>query len=67
MVEATPRGEPFLLSPKTEGTARNVCRTCDEARADAFDYLERYYSPRWRLSKLGNLSSQEFEARVMVA
>ena len=36
-------------------TARKVYRTRDEARADVFDYIERFYNPRRRHSKLGYL------------
>ena len=39
----------------------------DEARADVFDYIERFYNPRRRHSKLGYLSPMEFEARAMLA
>jgi len=35
-------------SLKTERTARKVYRTRDEARADVFDYIERFYNPRRR-------------------
>jgi putative transposase len=46
----------------------NWCRsTRDEARADVFDYIERFYNPRRRHSKLGYLSPMEFEARAMLA
>ena len=38
--------ESFFLSPKTESTARKVYRIRDEARADLFDYLERFYNLR---------------------
>jgi transposase InsO family protein len=38
-----------------------------EARADVFDYIERFYNPRRRHSKLGYLSLMEFEARAMIA
>ena len=41
--------------------------TRDEARAEVFDYIERFYSPRRRYSKLGDLSPMEFEARAMPA
>lgn len=35
-----------LFSPLiTERTARMVCKTRDEARADGFDYLERFCNP----------------------
>jgi len=45
--------EHFFSSLKTERTACKVYRTRDEARADAFDCIERFYNPRRRLSKLG--------------
>ena len=59
--------ESFFSSLKTERTARKVCRTRDEARADVFDYIERFYNPRRRHSKLGYLSTMEFEARAVLA
>jgi putative transposase len=59
--------ESFFSSQKTERTARKVYRTRDEAHADAFDYIERFYNPRRRHSKLGYLSPMEFEARAMLA
>ena len=59
--------ESFFSSLKTERTNRKVYRTRDEARADVFDYIERFYNPRRRHSKLGYLSPMEFEARAMLA
>lgn len=59
--------ESFFSSLKTERTARKVYRTRDKARADVFDYIERFYNPRRRHSKLGYLSPMEFEARTMLA
>jgi putative transposase len=59
--------ESFFPSLKTERTARKVYRTSDEARADVFDDIERFYNPRRRHSKLGYLSPMEFEARAMPA
>jgi putative transposase len=59
--------ESFFSSLKTERTARKVYRTRDEARADVFDYIERFYNPRRRHSKLGCLSPIEFEVRAMPA
>ncbi len=49
----------------TERTARKVHRTRDAARADVFDYIERFYNPRRRHSKLGYLSPMAFEDRAM--
>ena len=59
--------ESFFSSLKTERTNRKVYRTRDEARADVFDYIERFYNLRRRHSKLGYISPMEFEARAMLA
>jgi len=59
--------ESFISSLRTECTARKVYRTRDEARANVFDYIERFYNPRRRHSKLGYLSPMEFDARAMLA
>ena len=45
--------EGFFSSLKTERTARKVYRTRDDARADVFNYIERFYNPRRRHSTLG--------------
>jgi putative transposase len=58
--------ESFFSSLKTERTARKVYRTRDAARADVFDYIERFYKPRRRHSKLGCLSPMAFENRAML-
>ena len=57
--------ESFFSSLKTERTARKVYRTRDEARAEVFDYIERFHNPRRRHSKLGYISPMEFERRAM--
>ena len=36
--------ESFFSSLKTERTARKTYRTRDEAKADVFDYIERFYN-----------------------
>lgn len=59
--------ESFFSSLKIKRAARKVYRTRDEARADVFDYIERFYNPRRRHSKLGDLSPMEFEVRAMLA
>ena len=53
-------GELFS-SLKTEHTARKLYRTPDEAKADLFDYLERFYNPKRRHSRIGYMSPMEFE------
>jgi putative transposase len=40
--------ESFFSSLKTERVHRCRYRTRDEARADVFDYIERFYNPRRR-------------------
>jgi putative transposase len=56
--------ESFFSSLKTERVAWKVYRTRDQARADVFDYIERFYNPRRRHSTIGYLSPMEFEARA---
>lgn len=53
--------ESFFSSMKTERLSRTHYRTRDEARADAFDYIERFYNPKRRHSTLGYLSPASFE------
>ena len=59
--------ESFFSSLKTERTARKIYRPRNEARADVFDYIERFCNPRRRHSKPGYLSPMEFETRAMLA
>ena len=53
--------ESFFSSLKTERVARKVYRTRDDARADVFDYVERFYNPTRRHSTIGYVSPMEFE------
>jgi len=48
--------ECFFSSLKTEPTARKVYRSQDEAKADVFDYIERFYNPKRRDSTIGHTS-----------
>jgi putative transposase len=57
--------ESFFSSLKAERTDRKVNHTRDAARADVFDYVERFYNPRRRHSKLGYLSPMAFENRAI--
>ena len=59
--------ESFFSSLKTERTARKDYRIRDEARADVFDYIERFYNPRRRHLKMGYLSPMDYDARAMLA
>lgn len=53
--------ESFFSSLKTERTARKVYRTREQARADVFDYIERFYNSIRRHSTLGYVSPVQFE------
>ena len=59
--------ESFFSSLKTERTARKTYRTRDEARADVFDYIERFYNPKRRHSTIGYRSPVEFEKQMKLA
>ena len=59
--------ESFFSSLKTERAARKVHRTRNDARADVFDYIERFYNPERRHSTLGYLSPNDFETKVGLA
>ena len=59
--------ESFFSSLKTERTARKVYRTRDEAKADVFDYIERFYNPKRRHSTIGYMSPVEFEMKAGLA
>jgi len=54
--------ESFFSSLKTERLSRKVYRTREDARADVFDYIERFYNPLRKHSKLNFLSPIQFES-----
>jgi putative transposase len=58
--------ESFFSTLKTERTNRKHYGTRNAARADVFDYIERFYNPIRRHSTLGNISPIAFE-RAAVA
>jgi putative transposase len=53
--------ESFFSTLKIERTNRTNYRTREEAKADVFDYIERFYNPRRRHSTLGYLSPVDYE------
>ena len=53
--------ESFFSTLKIERVWRKYYRTRDEARADVFDYIERFYNPRRRHSTLGYISPAAYE------
>ena len=59
--------ESFFSSLKTERTAGKIYRTRNKARADVFDYIERFYNANRRHSTIGYLSPVEFERKVGLA
>jgi putative transposase len=59
--------ESFFSSLKIERIRGRVYRSRDEARADVFDYVERFYNPKRRHSTLGYLSPVDFEKKAMQA
>ncbi len=59
--------ESFFSSLKTERIARKTYRTPNQARAEVFDYIERFYNPTRRHSTLGYLSPIDFEKQANVA
>lgn len=59
--------ESFFSSLKTERMNVKTYRTRDQARADAFDYIERFYNPIRRHSTLGYLSPMQYEEEAMEA
>lgn len=59
--------ESFFSSLKTERIGRKIYRTRDAARADVFDYIERFYNTVRRHSTIGYLSPVEFEKRTGLA
>jgi putative transposase len=58
--------ESFFSTLKTERTNRTQYPTRNAARADVFDYIERFYNPTRRHSTLGNVSPIAYE-RAAVA
>ncbi len=59
--------ESCFSSLKTDRTARKTYRTRAAARADIFDYIERFYNPIRRHSTLGYQSPIAFEQQAQIA
>ena len=59
--------ESFFSRMKDERVSRRRYRTRDDGRADIFDYIERFYNPRRRHSRLGGISPMEYEKRAKLA
>ena len=59
--------ESFFASLKRERTKRRKYQTRDEARADVFDYIERFYNRKRRHGTIGYISPDQFEKRTIRA
>ena len=59
--------ESFFYTLRTERTHRKHYATGNAARADVFDYFERFYNPTRRHPTLGNVSPAHFERTAAVA
>ena len=59
--------ERFFSSLKIERIRRKVYPTHDDARADVFDYIERFYNPRCGHSTIAYKSPMAFEVKVRLA
>ena len=59
--------ESFFSSMKTERIRRKTYRTRNHAKADVFNYIERFYNPMRRHSTLDYLSPMDFERQAHVA
>lgn len=57
--------ESFFATLKRERTRRRQYRTRDDARADLFDYIERFYNRERRHSYLGYLSPVGYEDKTL--
>ena len=58
------KSHPDRVTLKTERIERKTYRTRNEARADVFDYIERFYNSVRRHSTIGYVSPVEFERKV---
>ncbi len=56
--------ENFFSNLKTERAERHRYATRDEARADVYNYIERFYNPRRRHSVLDYISTEQLEERA---
>ncbi len=59
--------DDLTVTPDTSRSGRSHARTRDEARADVFDYIERFDNAVRRHSTIGYVSPIEFERTVGLA
>ena len=56
--------ESFFATLKRERVKRRRYRTRDDARADIFDYIERFYNRERRHGYVGNISPVQYEKQA---
>jgi putative transposase len=59
--------ESFFSTLKVERVHRSVYQTREQAKADVFDYVERFYNPYRRHSTIGFVSPSDFEKAAELA
>jgi len=59
--------ESFFKSLKIERTDNKLYRTRAAAKADVFDYIERFYNSKRRHSTIGYISPIQFEQQMALA
>ncbi|RAN81991.1 hypothetical protein B5P43_09895 [Bacillus sp. SRB_336] len=59
--------ENLAISLKAERTDGKVYRTRADAKADVFDYIERFYNSRRRRSTLGYVNPIQFKQQMQLA
>jgi putative transposase len=59
--------ESSFSSLKTERVHRKVYQTREQAKADVFDYVERFYNPYRRHSTIGYVSPADYESSAELA
>jgi putative transposase len=57
--------ESLFSTMRTERCSRTDYVTRDHARADIFDYVERFYNPKRRHSTLGYVSPMQYEKQFV--
>jgi len=57
--------ESFFSTLKRERVKRRTYRTRNQARADIFDYIERFYNRERRHGYIGNISPAQYEDRTL--
>jgi putative transposase len=59
--------ESFFSTLKTERTAKKTYRTRADAKADVFDYIERFCNTKRQHSTIGYVSPAQFEEQMQLA